>query len=388
MRGRLPEAFPTPSLLQELTAINIHTNPSKHSADEFDGIYEEQVLLQTLVREITDEAHSCLSASGIKIRPYILNQREHIALLGIAHLVQQDMRALQYELSRAGRPPDQRDGEYKPAPDWDEDYLNKLLADWNEPVVLEADYYLLRSMCLYDLGTSIQVKVLGPDRVEKYMNMALKLAKKGSNILQSVLAEADKSMDEYWRYPTIISYIHQYQTTMTISEIRKFETVVKLPASEQLLEKARQQATLALQSFYLGIRRYPSISNSSNESFRDQEWSNMAKTAELYIPLANDFLERQIWTQHVVKLLSGAILEKKTRRDDLLIRISKIYLDFALSIHELPEKSLVYPRVSPMFHEMQRAALSALVYAKHAMENARLEDLQPEHYSQVGAFVF
>lgn len=111
----------------------------------------------------------------------------------------------------AGRPPDQRDGDYTPAPDWDNDYLAALVGEWNEPVVLESDYYLLRSMCLYELGTSIQVKVLGRRKVKKYMDMSLTLAQKGQKILRTVLENDNNEADKYWRYPTMISYIQQQQ---------------------------------------------------------------------------------------------------------------------------------------------------------------------------------
>ncbi|KAF9922228.1 hypothetical protein BGZ65_009763 [Modicella reniformis] len=141
----------------------------------------------------------------------MLSQRERVALMGIARLVQHDMQMLQNGLSCAGRPPDQRDGSYNPAPDWDNNYLTALIGEWNEPVVLESDYYLLRSMCLYELGTSIQVKVLGRIKIKKYMDMALTMAQKGQQILQTVLEQSNDMTDKYWRYPTMISYIQQQQ---------------------------------------------------------------------------------------------------------------------------------------------------------------------------------
>jgi hypothetical protein len=66
-------------------------------------------------------------------------------------------------------------------------------------------------MCLYELGTSIQVRVLGRGKVKKYLDMALILAQKGQQILQTVLEQETNGMDKYWRYPTMISYIHQQQ---------------------------------------------------------------------------------------------------------------------------------------------------------------------------------
>ena len=111
---------------------------------------------------------------------------------------------------RAGRPPDQRDGEYIPAPDWDAEYVAALVREWQEPVSLESDYYILRSMCLYELATSIQVKVLGPEKVRKYLNMALTLAQKGYATLQTTL-RLEGAEDRHWRYQMLISYILQQQ---------------------------------------------------------------------------------------------------------------------------------------------------------------------------------
>lgn len=115
-----------------------------------------------------------------------------------------------FSLVRAGRPPDQRDGEYTPAPDWDTDYITALVEEWQEPVSLESDYYILRSMCLYELATSIQVKVLGPEKIQKYLGMALALAQKGQAILRATL-RLEGAEDRHWRYQTLISYILQQQ---------------------------------------------------------------------------------------------------------------------------------------------------------------------------------
>lgn len=113
-------------------------------------------------------------------------------------------------LVRAGRPPDQRDGEYTPAPDWDMEYITALVQEWQEPVSLESDYYILRSMCLFELATSIQVKVLGPEKVRKYLSMASTLAQKGLAILRTTL-RLEGAEDRHWRYQTLISYILQQQ---------------------------------------------------------------------------------------------------------------------------------------------------------------------------------
>lgn len=120
--------------------------------------------------------------------------------------------------ARCGRPPDQRDGDFTPAPSWDSAYLTDIISTWNEPVALESDYYLLKSMAVYELGISIQVSVLGHRKVQKYMNMALTLAQRGERILKTKLRIGEGS-DRYWRYHTIMSYIYQYQVPKLIALI-------------------------------------------------------------------------------------------------------------------------------------------------------------------------
>lgn len=114
-----------------------------------------------------------------------------------------------------GRPPDQRDGDYTPAPNWDSAYLTDIINSWNEPVVLEPDYCLLKSMSVYELGKSIQVSVLGHEKVQRYMNMALTLAQRGERILKTKLGPGDAA-DKFWRYQTMLSYIYHHQVPQLI----------------------------------------------------------------------------------------------------------------------------------------------------------------------------
>ncbi|KAI1319899.1 hypothetical protein EDD11_002573 [Mortierella claussenii] len=329
MRGRLPETGLAPALLQGLTAIITEESSSTSSAM---NIGEEEASFQEHIRTIDDQVRRLLSESSSKVALYTLTQHERSALLGIARIVQHDRRVLQGNLFRAGRPPDQRDGECRRAPDWDSAYLAALVANWGEPVLLEADYYLLRSQSLFELGTSVEVKVLGPDHVKRYMSMALELTQKG------------------------------YAAANTIAEIRQHEAVVNLPASDELYENARHQVTQTLQSFYRGIQYYPSIFNSSDELSKDQEWSSMAELTESFSVLVDDFLARQVWIQNTIRLLKGAIQESKTRRDRQLLLISKAHLGLALWIYEQPDKPLLLvPRVSPLFQEMQCTALAGKI---------------------------
>lgn len=66
-------------------------------------------------------------------------------------------------------------------------------------------------MCLYALGTSIQVSVLGKDHVNRYLGMAMTLAQKALAELQAVIGGNDQVLDRYWRYHMIIAYIEQKQ---------------------------------------------------------------------------------------------------------------------------------------------------------------------------------
>ncbi|KAG0245962.1 hypothetical protein BGX31_005248 [Mortierella sp. GBA43] len=408
MRGRLPETH----LADSQSATNadaLNTLPNPPSTDNTASLEpsEEESTIHEHILEIEDEIRECLSVPADPIASHILSQRERIALMGIAHLVQHDMRVLQSGLSSAGRPPDQRDGNYTPAPDWDNDYLAALIGEWDEPVVLESDYYLLRSMCLYDIGTSIQVQVLGRDKVKKYMDMAFTLAQKGQQVLRTVLEQDSNAMDKYWRYPTMISYIHQQQANETLEEIKEYEKVVGIPAPDSFLERARQRVSLALRSFYRAMRCHPNISQSMDRPFKDQEWCKMATLTDSYTDLTDEYSARQIWSQHTIKLLKEALHEDRSKASYIQLQISKVQLRFSLWIHEQPEKPLLlFPKVSPMFQEMRRSAIAgkdldivdnartrpaiasnvfgaALVYAKHAILNARDEDMDPSLYCHV-----
>ncbi|KAF9922229.1 hypothetical protein BGZ65_009764, partial [Modicella reniformis] len=170
----------------------------------------------------------------------------------------------------------------------------------------------------------------------------------------------------------------------TIKEIREYETVVGLPAPDSLIERTRQWVSLALRSFHQGMKYYPNISRSMDKPFKDQEWRKMATLADLYTDLTDEYPARQMWSQHTIKLLKGALHEDRSKACQLQQQLSKVYLQFALWIHEQPDKPLLlFPKVSPMFHEMQRSAIAALIYAKHAMHNAQAEDMHPDLYCQV-----
>ena len=82
-------------------------------------------------------------------------------------------------------------------------------------MALEPDYYLLKSMCVYELGNSIQVSVLGYDKIQKYMNMALTLVQRGERILKTILGPGDAA-DRFWRYQTMMSYIFRHQVPQLI----------------------------------------------------------------------------------------------------------------------------------------------------------------------------
>jgi hypothetical protein len=142
--------------------------------------------------------------------------------------------------------------------------------------------------------------------------------------------------------------------------------------------------------------------------FKDQEWCKMATLTDFYTDLTDEYSARQIWSQHTIKLLKEALHEDRSKASYIQLQISKVHLRFSLWIHEQPEKPLLlFPKVSPMFQEMRRSAIAgkdidcvdnartrpitasnvfgtALVYAKHAMLNARDEDMDPSLYCHVG----
>lgn len=131
------------------------------------------------------------------------------------------------------------------------------------------------------------------------------------------------------------------------------------PAADQLLEDADDLATRALRSFHQGIKHYPNHTEVTAEPFLDLEWSKMATIAESYARLLNDFYSRKTWTQHAVQLLIGAIRENNKNCRQYLMRISRIYLDYAFWIHEHPQEPLVtLSKPSRMFLEMRQASIA------------------------------
>ncbi|KAF9192786.1 hypothetical protein BGZ51_004771 [Haplosporangium sp. Z 767] len=400
MRGRLPEAKQAPSdqraaptagyprLIETQLPFTDACPGSLHNSRHSYEPSDEEIALQGIAHEMQEQLRRVLSDPATRVTPHLINQREHMALMGIARIVQQDMLFLQAGLSRAARPPDERDGEYTPAPDWDDEYLTALIDGWNEPVLLESDYYLLRSMCLYELAVSVQVKVLRLEKVQKFLNMALTLALKGYRILQEVLVQGD-IVDKYWRYPLIISYVQRQQVRGkialgVIAEIKEHEALTGLPAPECLHEKTSQHVFQAMYAFRQGMKSYPNISTNANEALKDQEWNYMATLSESYTLLLRDFHSRQNWTQHTVELLTGALRENKNKSNELLERISKAYLRYALWIHEQPDYPMcIVPKPCPMFLEMRKASIFALVYAKKVLDTGSDEDLRPKHYRQM-----
>ncbi|KAG0255896.1 hypothetical protein BG011_004869 [Mortierella polycephala] len=351
MRGRLPETKPAPSAQLVAPAVGYprlgETQPSftdacpgplynsRHSHEPSD----EEIALQDITHDAQEQLRKVLSGPAARVTPHPKSQREHMALMGIARIVQQDMLFLQSGLSRAARPPDERDGEYTPAPDWDDEYLTALVDGWNEPVLLESDYYLLRSMCY--------------------------------KILQEVLVQRD-IIDKYWRYPVIISYVQRQQALGVIAEIKEHEALTGLPAPESLHEKASQHVSQAMHSFRQGMKSYPNISAYANETLKGQEWNYMAALSESYTLLLRDFHSRQNWTQHTIELLTEALRENKNKSNEFLERISKAYLHYALWIHEQPDRPMrIMPKPCPMFLEMRKTSIFGIREASYWIDQLK-----------------
>ncbi|KAF9912297.1 hypothetical protein EC991_000189 [Linnemannia zychae] len=220
MRGRLPETRPQQAqhhsqhLPRSVALPDWGFDPvtwkSLHATDTLEEPTDEEFSIQEYMYEFKADIQKVLSQSLIKIAPYSPTLNERLALLSIARVVQIEMHSLQDALSRCGRPPYQRGDSYISAPNWDSAYLTDIINAWNEPIALEPDYYLLKAMCLYEMGTSIQVSVLGQEKVQKFMNMALILTQKGERILKTKLGIGDCS-DKIWRYQTMMSYVYQHQ---------------------------------------------------------------------------------------------------------------------------------------------------------------------------------
>ncbi|KAF9430755.1 hypothetical protein BGZ94_004290 [Podila epigama] len=173
-----------------------------------------------------------------------------------------------------------------------------------------------------------------------------------------------------------------------MDEVQEYEATSGLKASDQLLQQVRKDVVEAFHAFLRGIELYPNASISQShlrlESFKASEWMAMAQVALAYTSLTSDFENRMVWTQHSVALLVGSLREDKTLQLECLEKISAAYLSFAMWIYEQPERPLlVYPEITPVFKEMQFAALAGQLYAKQAHEVALSENrCTPQHYCQ------
>ncbi|KAG0292154.1 hypothetical protein BGZ96_004450 [Linnemannia gamsii] len=351
MKGRLPEARPQqPQLQTQATACALpdwdfdpFTWRQRHATDMPDEPTYEESIIQENIYDTKTDIQKSLSRPFVEIAPYNPIPDDCLALLGIAHVVKNEMQILQLALSSCGRPPDQRDGDFTPAPNWDSAYLTEIISTWNEPVALEPDYYLLKSMSVYELGISIQVSVLGHEKVQKYMNMALTLAQRGERILKTKLGLGEGT-DRYWRFQTMMSYIYQHQAETVITAIKKLQESTGL-RDKDLVGQACDMASRAVRCFHRGVRWHPNVScvtGANNEDpFMDKEWVKMADLAGSCLQLADDFATRQTWYRHSLKLLQGALYENRAQAGRFLGLIAKIHLEYALWIHEQAETPLV-----------------------------------------------
>jgi len=85
----------------------------------------------------------------------------------------------------------------------------------------------------------------------------------------------------------------------------------------------------------------------------------MANLTDSFADLTDEYSARQLWSQHTIKLLKSALHEDRTKASQFQLHISKVHLRFSSWIYEQPEKPLLlFPKVSPMFQEMQRSAIA------------------------------
>ncbi|GJJ78843.1 hypothetical protein EMPS_11202 [Entomortierella parvispora] len=386
MRGRLPAApppplpLPLPSPLPLLSAYpNLATSAVSSSCPE-------QICLQEFELEAEEHLAKVLAFTSAPVPTYTLTLREQKDLLEVTIIVSRDMQKLQSGLAQAGRPPDERDGDYTPAPDWDREFLDALVQQWHEPVCITPDYYLLRSMCLYALGTSIQVSVLGKEHVKRYLSMAMTLAQKALVELQTVIGDNgnDQVLDRYWRYHTIIAYIEQKQAMAIIQEIKDYEQWTGLDASEELYKRAESMVFQAKRSFRRGMRCYPFVPGTESALSKAQDWGNLAAMTESYTNILRDLQDRKAATMQTIQVLEGGLSEDHGPILDYITRISKAHLSLAEWIYDHPEdRPLLVPKRTSLFVDMQRSAVTALHYARRALSLAMNRGLHPRHFCQL-----
>ncbi|KAG0034707.1 hypothetical protein BGZ82_005621 [Podila clonocystis] len=214
--------------------------------------------------------------------------------------------------------------------------------------------------------------------------MALIQAREANFALTAALRKSDDSVGNYWRYHILASRIHQGLALLLIQEIQSHECIFGTKASYLMYNEARESVVEALNSFHRGIQRYPGAPSRSHnqDNVKAQEWVAMANVARAYTLSASDFQSRLTWTQHSIVLLTGAICEDKACKAPYMEIIARVYKDFAFWIYSHPERPLmVFPDVTPMFKEMQFAALAGLIYARSAVGVSKQSDTcLPRHY--------
>ncbi|KAF9583314.1 hypothetical protein BGW38_009763 [Lunasporangiospora selenospora] len=384
MRGRLPAtATPTDPPHHDINPVLMPagSHPWRPHSDEeldFDSL---AIKHQRTIQRV-------LSGSTFSIAPYRLSACELSVLTDIVSIVQKDVQLLQHELVRAGRPPDERDQDWDPPPDWDNDFIHELVNSWGEPVSLEADFFLLRSMSLFQLATSQAVAVLGLARVRDYLEMSLTLAQKGHDTLQSAFGpDKINAINTCWRFPTLISRIYQQLAIWSMNRIKAQEDRAGYVSDKIEYKTAREMTCRALRAFEQGIAHYPNLDcQGVHSTAKAEEYSLMANVAEMLAGLLDGPSAKLTWTQHAEWLLLGALGETRPedseKTNDLLRRVSNLHLQFAVWMFKQPHEPLEpYPNANVWFKEIKSSAVAE--YAKQVFKRTDEKELVPRSFTLV-----
>ncbi|KAG0345331.1 hypothetical protein BG004_003788 [Podila humilis] len=346
--------------------------------------YDEYQAIAVHFHETEARIHRDMNETAPNVPLYMLTSEEYNSILQTLRTVRQDIHDMRDVLRLTGRPPDEREKGCAPIPDWDDYFCYRLCDKWGQHPHSEPDYYHLRAYGLYSLGTCALVGLRGRQRQKEYLRMALIQSREARRALENILQSTpDDDIHNYWRYSELTCSIHSelvhdsffssllrvgLGALLLIDEILVHESTNKTMAPRALHDELRENMVQALSYFHRSIRASPSsplflnVQNEQKCSNRVDVYMTMAHVASSYLRTLHDHQIYSIWVQHTINLFSGALRENSGISHMILQDIALAYRQYAYWIHSHPDRQcMVFPEVTPVFKEMQYAAVAAVV---------------------------
>ncbi|KAF9977029.1 hypothetical protein BGZ73_007237 [Actinomortierella ambigua] len=269
---------------------------------------------------------------------------------------------------------------------WDDNTCQLLIKHWAQPVVLRADFHLLKAMAMHQIGDALS-KLSQQSRAEVYFNLAQSLMDKAFDALRAINGfELNKPTTQFWRYECLAARIHVSLAALNHAKVKA--SPIELPAARGFLQTAKSHYCQAMDHFLVGIKLYPSNTFPENgkQSFKELECCFFAeKIAEYSKSHFEHLADASAWIENTTTLFSLAIRSTKQQchRAYYLHRIARLHLDHAMISFRHPEAVIEsFPEKNHHFYSLQEQAIAATVYANQSVDEARAEGLlRPQHLS-------